>query len=281
MQKKSNAKKFVVLIIIAAIILVAGFYAYKNLYKPFFSAQNDVAKKLEKELEECQKMDYGRMAALSDIANPNYSEVLYISLMSFLEKDEKFCELIIGEEQKNQCLDLFYGYSYVAFGDDNYLNRIKNGALKSFGLAVKNGNSELCPSAEGRAIQTCKAAAAGDIEICRDTNKNNDKELSEECESNVYLAAALREKDLSACDKINRNGHLTSEVQHLVCLAVLDKKETAAGEFIDSYRNKFCPHKYAFTIAKEKNDSSLCGLIPWQETYNKANYGECIMLPQN
>ena len=276
---KKRIKIIIVLIIIILAVISVCFYVFKKV-PSWFSVSKIEQTDMETQLEECRKFDYDKMLELGNIAQPNYSEVLYVSLMSMLEKDKRFCELIIGETQKNQCLDLFFAYNYSVSGNEEYLNQIKDVSLKSFGEAIKSGNQALCPRNEARDIETCKAAAAGDTKICAESNKTNDKGLLEECESNVYLAKALRAKDLELCQKINREGHLTSEVQYLVCLTVLGTKEKAAQEFIDSYRNKFCPHKYAFTIAKEKNDSSFCELIPWKETYNKANYSECIKLPK-
>lgn len=275
---------WLIIILILLCFLIGGFFIYKNFDKiQFFGirTQADLSA-MKQEFKECKNFDYNSKASgeNSFAPQPNYSEINYIALMSLLEKDKKFCEAIAGKTQQEQCLDLFFGYAYVVFGDKEYLDQISSPALKSFGEAIKTGSPSLCPQADGRNIETCKAAAAGDTQICAQSNKTNDKGLLKECESNVYLAVALRDKKLELCQKIDRNSHLTGEIQYLVCVAALGDEEDAKQEFSNSYRDKLCSHKYVLTIAQLEKSSSLCELIPWKETYNKANYEECIKFPQ-
>jgi hypothetical protein len=224
----------------------------------------------------------------------------YLILEALSQRDEKSClklEEEIDKDAKNECLRYFYIANALLTKNYNYCEKLGNLTQnidwqKRCFATLKNDVS-FCEKIKSLfKKESCKAIILG-LEQCEYlsgyykipitrvesiggviTKRKEIKEISEEeaknfCRRESYITKAIRKQDITICEQIGIEQYTLMSFCRI--LASPNPKE----EFNNLHKN-FCYEKFAFEVARIKNDSSICEKIPAKQERNLALYQNCL-----
>lgn len=235
------------------------------------------------EFEKCLTEDYTQSLARLD--QNDYRFISYKIAEALGRKDEQTCNEL--GEYKELCLGYLYRFLVLSTKDPFYIEKLRliedsnNYSIEDF----LNNDPNVCNEIENILDKkTCQAMvtlnptycnfSSEDITLLKTQRKKYvrfelmDEEYAKDaCLTGIYVKKAINERNPDYCLKAVR-------FTNLYCLAFLS---TDYKKVIDKFfKENACYERYAFQMARIKNDKSFCEKIPFKDRQNKINYERCI-----
>jgi hypothetical protein len=220
----------------------------------------------------------------------------YLILEALSQRSEKAClklEEEIDKDAKNKCLEYFYTINALLTKNYKYCEKIQDKSNQRRCFVILKNDVSLCEKEKDLLKrETCKSFILG-VEQCNYlsgyykisithtesiggviTKRKEIQEVSEEeaknfCRQKSYFVRAIKEQNITICQQVGTE----QDILRLFCriLSSLSPKE----EFNNLHQN-FCYEKFAFEVARIKNDASICEKIPAKQERNLILYQSCL-----
>ncbi len=221
----------------------------------------------------------------------------YVILEALSQRNEKACLRLEETAIKNECLRYFYSVNALLTNNQEYCEKLGN-LMQDIDwqkrcFAILKNEVSLCKEIQDLfKKEVCKAIILGPEHCDRlsgyykipithtesiegaMTTRIEIKEIGEEeaksfCRREAYLIRAIQNQDLAMCERIGMKQHIIMPTCRILS-SPNPKKE------FNKYHQDFCYEKFAFEIARIKNEPLICEKIPAKEARNLTYYQECL-----
>lgn len=219
----------------------------------------------------CSSTGYDARLSSGSIDNAEPADMVQLIGRALIADNPTVCGTLAEPNKQQDCLDTYYTYKSLT-GD--FCANVKGAGFAGFCAAVRDGKPDSCQG-EGASKIVCQATASQNDSLC---NAISDSLEVQSCKNNVLVKKAVAAKNPDLCNSINRDIDLNDNLGYFACRVLSSAapdKNALLDELNNFYKEKSCGQGLVLSLAKDKNDPSICERIPFKQMDNQKLYQDC------